>query len=106
MVAFAGIGRPDKFFRTLEGIGAFVGAEYSFPDHHIFSRRDIERVLGKARELSAIPVTTAKDAVRLPAELRHQVRVLSVEVVWDDPALVDHHLARLFPPPPDETPAA
>lgn len=97
VVAFAGIGRPGKFFRTLDAIGAIVEAEYSFPDHHAFTRPEIERILRKARELSAIPVTTAKDAVRLPAELRHQVRVLSVELVWDDPELLDHHLAALFP---------
>ncbi len=96
LVAFAGIGRPEKFFDTLTAVGGFVRARYAFPDHHPYTHRDIAPILRKARELSALPVTTAKDAVRLPAELRHQVRVLSVDLAWDDLALLDHHLAGLF----------
>lgn len=96
LVAFAGIGRPEKFFETLTAIGGFVRAQYAFPDHHPYKHGEIERILRKARELSALPVTTAKDAVRLPTELRHQVRVLSVELAWEDEALLDHHLAGLF----------
>ncbi len=98
-VAFAGIGRPEKFFETLRALGAFVRAEFAFPDHHAYRRDEIEPILRRAGELSAIAVTTAKDAVRLPTELRDRVTVLSVAAAWDDPGLLDHVLERLFAGP-------
>ncbi|MFN3934957.1 tetraacyldisaccharide 4'-kinase [Parvibaculum sp.] len=64
-VAFAGIGRPEKFFRTLRDIGIEVADEISFPDHHVFSDRDARALLVRARELGAHLITTEKDAARL-----------------------------------------
>src|SRR5579864_4492798 len=34
VVAFAGIGRPAKFFASLEEVGARLAARHAFPDHH------------------------------------------------------------------------
>ncbi|MEJ2118051.1 MAG: tetraacyldisaccharide 4'-kinase, partial [Alphaproteobacteria bacterium] len=45
VVAFCGIGRPDKFFRTLEEAGADVKASVSFPDHHVFTAEDAASLL-------------------------------------------------------------
>lgn len=96
VAAFAGIGRPDKFFATLERqIGAFVKARWSFADHYAFSRAELAVLLAEAERLGAIPVTTAKDYVRLPVELRPRVTPIPVELAWDDPGLVGHHLKRL-----------
>lgn len=64
-LAFAGIGRPEKFFRTLRDIGADIAETVSFPDHHIFSDRDARALLVRARELGARLITTEKDAARL-----------------------------------------
>ncbi|MFN4353294.1 tetraacyldisaccharide 4'-kinase [Parvibaculum sp.] len=64
-VAFAGIGRPEKFFRTLRDIGVELADAISFPDHHPFSDRDARALLVRARELGARLVTTEKDAARL-----------------------------------------
>ncbi len=84
--AFAGIGRPQKFFATLEALGACLAATRAFPDHHFYRPREIEGLLQRARELGALAVTTAKDSVRLPPLLRTAVEVLEVEIVWEDPA--------------------
>lgn len=84
VVAFAGIGNPKKFFRTLEEIGARVVARHRFEDHHRFDLADIQPILDEAFAVGAIPVTTTKDAMRLPADQRQQVNVLSIEVQWED----------------------
>lgn len=42
-------------------------------------------------------MTTEKDAVRLPPDLRARVETLPVSVRWDDPAALDALLAPLFP---------
>ena len=64
-LAFAGIGRPEKFFRTLRDIGVELADTISFPDHHPFSDRDARALLVRARELGARLITTEKDAARL-----------------------------------------
>jgi tetraacyldisaccharide 4'-kinase len=86
VVAFAGIGRPEKFFATLVALGARVVAAHPFADHFPYRHDDIQPILDEAFQLGAIPVTTAKDAVRLPPDQRQQVDVVPVTVRWDDPA--------------------
>ncbi len=85
VLAFAGIGRPAKFFATLRALSADVVAERSYPDHHAFSERDITTLLQAASGLRAQLVTTAKDFVRLPTAARADIEVLEVEVRWPDP---------------------
>ena len=64
VVAFAGIGRPEKFFASLRSLGALVVAEHGFGDHHPFRRASSPRLPRKARARDAILVTTEKDMVR------------------------------------------
>ena len=86
VLAFAGIARPEKFFDGLQQAGVTVAARRSFPDHHPYSAGEIQDVLETARRLLATPVTTPKDAVRLPPALRHGIQVVGVRLVWDDDA--------------------
>ena len=86
VLAFAGIAYPDKFFTPLAAAGADLVRRMPFPDHHPFSRRELESLLADAVRLDAIPVTTPKDAVRLPADIRARVQVVGVGLAWDDEA--------------------
>jgi len=65
LLAFAGIGRPDKFFQTLRDLGAEIAETVSYPDHHVYRDSDALALLVRARELDARLITTEKDAVRL-----------------------------------------
>jgi tetraacyldisaccharide 4'-kinase len=84
VVAFAGIGVPDRFFATLRLLGARLAGEIAFPDHHTYTPADAARLLDLARGHGAMLVTTAKDHVRLAgadgplAELRDAARPLPV----------------------------
>ena len=89
VVAFAGIGRPDKFFRSLEQAGCRVLARHPFADHHPYQPTDIQPILDEAFALGAAPVTTAKDAVRLTPDQRQQVDVADVTVTWEDAAMLE-----------------
>jgi tetraacyldisaccharide 4'-kinase len=95
--AFAGIARPEKFFTSLREVGAVLAGSESFPDHHAFAPRTMARLLARAARLGAVPVTTAKDAVRLSPEVRAEVRVLGVRLAWEEPAALAALLARLAP---------
>tara|TARA_R110002110_G_scaffold376568_2_gene586876 strand:+ start:390179 stop:391156 length:978 start_codon:yes stop_codon:yes gene_type:complete len=84
VVAFAGIGRPEKFFDTLATLGCEIVATHSFADHHPFTDREIAQICARANALDAVPVTTEKDAVRLPDAARDKIETLPVAFVWDD----------------------
>jgi tetraacyldisaccharide 4'-kinase len=65
VVGVAGIGRPEKFFETLNRAGATIVATRSFPDHHRFSDADIAALTALQQRAGARLVTTEKDAMRL-----------------------------------------
>ena len=65
VLAFAGIGDPDRFFRTLGANGVEVVGERAFADHYPFARGEIERLLSEAKHDGLTLVTTEKDMARL-----------------------------------------
>ena len=99
VVAFAGIGRPEKFFASLRSLGAALVAAHPFPDHHRFSDGEIAGLRNEAERAGAGLVTTAKDWVRLPPRLRAGIAVLEVRIRWHDPAAVMRLVAEILPKP-------
>lgn len=95
LLAFAGIGRPEKFFATLRELGAKLVDTASFADHHAYSTQDLEALARRAGAKSATLVTTEKDAVRLPQAFQELVEVLRVGLVFEDEMALDTLLAPL-----------
>ena len=86
VLAFAGIGSPEKFFATLRAAGAVVRATRAFSDHHRYGAVDAGELLGQARRDGLSLVTTEKDMVRLRgagdlAALAEATRALPVQLV-------------------------
>lgn len=65
VVAYAGIGRPEKLFGLLRSLGAELRGVVPFPDHHAFTAEEAERLLAFAARHQALLVTTSKDWVRI-----------------------------------------
>lgn len=95
VVAFAGIGRPAKFFATVRACGAEIVAAHSFADHHPYGRSEIAGLLAEAERAGALLVTTAKDAVRVPSDQRAALAVLTVSLEWERPRDLDCLLDRV-----------
>jgi len=91
--AFAGIGRPAKFYATLRQMGCTVAETRDFPDHHRYAPDEIMRLCEAAVEQGAVPVTTEKDFVRLPEEARPMVECVFVDIEWASPQTPDQLLA-------------
>ncbi|HLI13008.1 MAG TPA: tetraacyldisaccharide 4'-kinase [Alphaproteobacteria bacterium] len=96
VVAFAGIGRPEKFFTTLRALGCSLANSYSFPDHHPYTPDDVMRLVEEAQAHDALPVTTEKDLVRIPAEARPMVTAVRVNLEWDREDALDGLLRPLL----------
>lgn len=91
LFAFAGIGRPAKFFASLKDLGYQVKRTREFPDHHAYSEADVRALLTEAEEDGLQLVTTSKDMVRLmtsDGELFHWIAssaaVLEIRMDIDD----------------------
>ncbi len=102
VLAFAGIGDPGRFFRTLEASGIEVAQQKAFADHHRFSAGEIEALVADAKRDDLILVTTEKDRVRLRGDaglsaLARGIVAFPVTLQFDDAAVLRRFLAdRLF----------
>jgi tetraacyldisaccharide 4'-kinase len=83
--AFAGVAQPEKFRAGLYQIGALVAGTAWFADHHPYTEREVMRLLREAESAYAVPVTTPKDHVRLPAWARARITVVGVSLAWAEP---------------------
>lgn len=88
IVAFAGLGRPEKFQETLRFIGANVVSFHAFPDHHPYHDSDIEKLIREADEKQAVLVTTEKDYMRISEKFRGDIAYFPVRLAFDDPRAV------------------
>jgi len=82
LVAFAGIGRPEKFRATLEEAGGQVQYLHAFPDHHRYTEAELRPILDAAGD--ATVVTTPKDFIRVPDALRARITPVGVRLAWGD----------------------
>jgi tetraacyldisaccharide 4'-kinase len=102
VLAFAGIGDPARFFRTLQASGIEVAQQRAFADHHRFAVGEIEALVADAKRDGVIVVTTEKDLVRLSGDaqlsaLAREIVPFPVRLQFDDAAGLRKFLAdRLF----------
>jgi len=99
--AFAGIGRPEKFFQTLKELGCTLAGCRAFDDHHPYREAEILTILANAIDCPVL--TTAKDHVRLSPAYQNRVRVLEIALAWKQTDQIDALLAPFAPP--QKTPA-
>jgi tetraacyldisaccharide 4'-kinase len=97
VIALSGIGRPEKFAGTLQGVGATITAERVFADHHAYTPADVASVLAEAERIGAPVATTEKDWTKLaalwPAAAAERVIVVPVRLVFGEPERVEALIA-------------
>jgi tetraacyldisaccharide 4'-kinase len=96
--AFAGIGDPERFFRSLRAGGIEVARTRAFADHHMFSNDEIAALAAEAQREQHTLVTTEKDLARLHGREGVPAGIVpfAVQLEFDDPAalrrLISDHL--------------
>ena len=83
LAAFAGIGRPDDFFRTVHALGADLVHTTALPDHHPLTVELLATLVEEAStQKPELWLTTEKDWVRLPSDLPDsmELMILTVEI--------------------------
>ena len=96
VIAFAGIGRPEKFYQSLENCGMNIISRHDFPDHHFYTEKELQSLSNEAQEKKAALYTTAKDIVKIPLPLRPKFNVLEIEIeIEKEQELMSFILSRL-----------
>ncbi len=84
-IAFAGLGRPEKFYHLLQKLHYDIKSWHPFPDHYNYKPEDIYKLIGEAKEKNALLITTEKDFIRLPEEnWDMEIVQLPIRLAWED----------------------
>jgi tetraacyldisaccharide 4'-kinase len=99
VLAFAGIGDPDKFYGTLRAAGIAVAEQRSFADHHAFTAAEAAELIAHADARGLTLVTTEKDHARMSghaalAALAARSVTLPVTLAIDDPEAITRLIGR------------
>lgn len=89
IIAFAGIGRPEKFYNSLRDCGFKVISMHDFPDHHFYSQAELEKIIKEAKDKGVEIYTTGKDMVKIPTELKHNFKILEIEIKFADNKIIE-----------------
>jgi tetraacyldisaccharide 4'-kinase len=84
IIAFCGLGFPQKFYKSLEKEGLTLLATESFPDHYVYKEKDLIDLQFLAKKHQAILVTTRKDWVKIPPSWHPNIYVLDLEIQFED----------------------
>lgn len=97
VIAFAGIGRPQKFYDSLLALGADLIATKDFPDHHKYTEEELRELIDFAKSTNSDLYTTTKDYVKIPYHLRADFKILEIGIKWqDEQKLFEFICSRLF----------
>ena len=96
VTAFAGIAYPEKFFNSLEKLGAKIVKRISFSDHYIYNEGDLLTLAESSNKTKSILVTTRKDFVRIPKSYRSLINTLDGEIVFENEELLFEILSNVI----------
>ena len=92
VIAFAGIAKPEKFYKTLSDNGIQVADKINFPDHYLYKKEDIEMLKNLSNRKALPLLTTMKDYVKIPSPDKKYFTPIDIEVKFDNEDLLNNIL--------------
>jgi tetraacyldisaccharide 4'-kinase len=101
LLAFAGIGDPQRFFATLKASGLDVVETQVFADHHAFTPAEMQRLSARAEQAHLTLVTTEKDRVRIAtdpalASFLPAISQFAIKIEFDDTAQLERMIVKVL----------
>ena len=96
VLAFCGIGYPDKFYKSLEEIGCNILSSKSFPDHYEYSDKDIKKLLKKSQDLDSLLITTEKDHVKIMENYKSRIYYFPIRIELSNYKILDDLLLSII----------
>ena len=89
-LVFSGIGNHQTFVSMIKKNGLEVLKDLEFSDHYAYTKKDIEKILNEADNLSCEIVTTEKDFIRLTNYNVSKIKMMKVELkIIDEDKLIE-----------------
>ena len=92
VLAFCGIGYPQKFYDFLKQMGCHISSWKPFPDHYIYSEKNIENLINESTNLNSLLVTTQKDYIKIAKKYQNKIFSFSIDMEFSDYATLDSML--------------
>ena len=92
VLAFCGIGYPQKFYDFLKHMGCHISSWKPFPDHYIYSEKNIENLINESINLNSLLVTTQKDYIKIAKKYQNKIFSFSIDMEFSDYATLDSML--------------
>ena len=83
VIAFTGIGLPQKFFLMLEKNKLNIIEKHEFPDHHFYTEKEIQQLIARGKEINAKLVTTEKDFIKIPKKFHDNIHEICIELQFN-----------------------
>lgn len=92
VLAFCGLGFPDKFYDSLRTLGYEIADQQSFEDHHPYSHTEIQQLLRRAEKQNIKLITTEKDLLKIPHKYHEYIEILEMHLQFENTKILDHLL--------------
>jgi tetraacyldisaccharide 4'-kinase len=84
IIAFAGIGNPENFFSLLKNNNLNILENIKYPDHHKYSEKELNNLIKKSKEKSAILLTTEKDYFRIQRNYKQNISYIKIKTIIEN----------------------
>jgi len=94
LIAFAGIGNPENFFEFLKKSNLNVVKEMKYPDHYIYSKKNLDYLIELKKKYAARLITTEKDYLRIDSDHRQNFDYIPIKMSLEDPDFLKNVLRK------------
>jgi len=97
VIAFCGLGYPQKFYDTLKRLGVSLITTETFPDHYMYKEEDLIRLNNLAKKHKATLMTTRKDFIKIPLTCQKNIHVLDITIQFEDSEGIYQYILQKIP---------